>query len=712
MKNELVVPCIKVEKGDIYSIEGHNYVVFFVSEDIMGLIQKEKAHFMNHNSKYFLKQVEEGEYVKVVREEESASPNVPLEEYERIRNLSMIMDQLLKEQYPNWEDLTKPTPNNNLNRAADQAKYSIKHFRRLFYRYLRGGCDMSSLIDNRHLKMANLQKAQNSLCCTAQESFVLTHKEESFLYGLKVFEKTLHVGKAYDEMSILYYSKKIIVVENGVLMTKIEELPDVPSYYALYRFINKNLGGKTITEYIKGEKETRNNERNLTGNQRSGIITIGQAVQMDESEFSVEITDGFGRVIGKAVVYCAFDPFAQIITGLYIGLYNNYIGGVINTLFSMMEPHEEQTKRVGVHCDEYSFPSLYLPKIIYDDRGSEYMSSMMRDAMHELGIRTIPVPVAAGSYKGGVENVFHRLQSRLKRELIDDGYILTTHEGPCLAKENAVLTLDDYRAIVYRDAIEINTTSLGDLFSPDMDLIVNNIPPVPAEIWKWKLRTCFEAISITDNNKKLKSFSLLWRDRTFIRDRSGIVYKGYDLRFFVEEEWFYEMLKSKDAVDIRYNETDITHVFVRYKGIVHDPVPLSAARDELRTFSCLSWDAYDTLCKEYEQTKKIQKKKDRNIHLTTVYQNDETLAIARSAHDGIVNDTKSIPDARALELVRIEQDPNEVRNRILGVKQKSIEQDNSVLENETSGHDEEPTAGNKYENLTSEDLAAMVEEDE
>ena len=57
------------------------------------------------------------------------------------------------------------------------------------------------------------------------------------------------------------------------------------------------------------------------------------------------------------------------------------------------------------------------------------------------------------------------------------------------------------------------------------------------------------------------------------------------MRFFVEEEWFYEMLKSKDAVDIRYNETDITHVFVRYKGIVHDPVPLSAARDELRTFS-------------------------------------------------------------------------------------------------------------------------------
>ncbi len=699
---------MKIEKGNIYSIEGSEYIVFYISTDIIGFIHRDKVQFMKQDSSYFFKQVSLGKYPQVIIEEQTALPNIPSEELQRIREVSLIMDALIKDVYPEWNSLTNTAPNNKVKRAALQAGYCVKSFRRLFYHYLRNGCDMFALIDYRHLKQANSQKKQACIANVHPNTTVLTQKEEALRYGLNIFKSVKNVGKAYDSMIIKFYSTIKTVVKNNALESSVEANPDAPSYYALYRYIAKSLGGKTITEYIKGEKETRNNERYLTGNQRSGIITIGQAGQIDESEFSVSITDEYGRVIGKAVIYCLFDPAAQIITGAYIGLYNNYIGGVVNTLLGMMEPHDEQTKIVGVHCDDYSFPSLYLPKLLYDDRGSEYMSTMMKDAMEELGIKLCPVPVAAGSYKGGVENVFHRLESRVKRELINDGFILRTSDGSTLAKENAVLTLDDLRAIVYRNIIEINTTSLGKLFSPDIDMIKNNIPCVPSEIWKWKLKTCFNPISITDNNRRQKIFCLLWRDKIFIRDRDGISYKGHNLRYFSDEEWFHEMLKSKsdDDIDIRYNDTDVTHIYVRYKGIIHLPVPLSPARDELRSYAGMSWPVYDEIWKENQKERRKQKNKDRNTHLTTVYQNEETLAIAKAAHEGIVTDVNSIPEARAEARVRIENDPNEIRNRILEVNPMTMRLPS------TNTDQDEPPSQKKYTAMTEDELAALVEDEE
>lgn len=710
---------MKIEKGDIYHIEDNDYIVFYVSEDIIGFIHKDKALFMNQDTNYFIKRVIDGKFVRVMREEVDALPTLPPNEMERCLDLSLIMDKILLELYPEWNTMVKTYQNKVIKQAALQAGYSVKHLRRLLYRYLRSGCDMYSLVDQRHLKLVNMQKKNMNPLVMSKEAVVLLDKEEAMEYALSVFKIKKHIGKAYDEMLIKYFSTITSVMEDGVLQPCVEHNPDSPSYSTVRRYISNNLGGKTIKEYIQGDEETRNNDRFLTGNMRSGIITIGEAGHIDESEFSVSITDGYGRVIGKGVIYGIVDPVADMITGCYVGLYNNYIGGVINTLFGMLEPHENQTKLVGVHCDEYSFPSLYIPKIIYTDRGSEYKSGMMDEAMHELGIKVIPVPGATGSYKGGIENAFQRLQKRLKRELINDGYILTTHDGPTLAKENAVLTIEDYRTMVYRDLIEINTTKLGEEYSPDREMIENGIPPVPAEIWKWKMKTIFNPISITDTNRRKISFCLLWRDRQFTRGRDGIRYKDHKLRYFVEDEWFYEMLKStqEDKISIRYNETDISHVHVRYKGIVYPPVPLSASRDELRSFIGLSWDAYDEIYKTSKSKEKEQEKKDIDTHLTTVLRNDLTVAISRAADDGIVNDVNSIPEARALERVRIENDPNDVRHRILGTDPMAMRYPKTnYLSNNNSKEDtsalNDPVEKNKYEVLSPDELASLVEDNE
>lgn len=380
------------------------------------------------------------------------------------------------------------------------------------------------------------------------------------------------------------------------------------------------------------------------------MITIGQYMQVDECEVAVNlISDDGTQIIGKPIMYCAFEPVAQIIIGAYIGLINNSMGGFNNLLLSMLEPHNNQTEPYGVTCTDENFPSMVIPKNFYSDQGSEYMSVHMEQAMLELGIAQSIVPAAAGSYKGGVENCFHRLQAKLKTLLINDGYILETHDGAKNARSNACLTMHDFKTIVYRLIIEINTTSLGKNYSPDADMIENHVPAVPSEIWKHKMKTCYDPISVTDSNKMQIMFALLWRDKRFDIGRDGLVYHSHNLRYFVDEPWFIELLKEKTPVfDVRYDDTDVSCIYVRYKKQIHK-VPLAISRDELRSYVGLTWGAYDELFKQHKALMKEQKRKDAQVRLTTAHQNKKTRDAAKVLHDGIVNDKKEIKENRATQ---------------------------------------------------------------
>ena len=656
---------VRVQQGDIYLIDGQKYAIFYVAaDDIVGLIHMERIEFVKYDSNDFVQKIADGVIVLEPQEEEVGAPELPESELERVRELSRVMDDLITDQYPAWSQLTVTNRSHgNVFEAAEKVGITVKYFRKLLYRYLRHGRDMYSLVDNRRLAMVNKQKSK---ALTIKQSQVLDTKDVAYAYGLAVFKEKLSVQDGHDALVTKYYSTiKNVLDSTGALVPMVVPNDDAPAYDSFWRHVRKNLGGVSITDYIKGEREVRNNHRKLTGTQRSGLITIGQLMQLDECEVAVDLTDGYGHVIGKPVTYCAFDPAAQIIIGFYIGFINNSYDGVVNLFLSMMEPHENQTGPFNVHCTDYEFPSMVFPRQVYVDQGAEYMSGNMERAMHELGITVAPVPAAAGSYKGGVENVFHRLQSRLKLLLKNDGYILETHEGPEEARKNAVLTMDDFKEICYRLVIELNTSPLGEMFSPDLEMMENQIKPVPAEIWKFKRKTNFNPISITDKNRMQKAFCLLWRDKKFSVDRDGLRYKGGALRYYTNEEWFDDFMKEKpEKPDVRYHKADISKVFVRYKDIIHT-VPLMLARDELHTFKGKTWDEYDALVAGYKRIKPGIEKEEQITRLTARYQNEQTVAVARAAHEGIKNDAKHIPEARKVEQIRLEASPDETKNRVL-----------------------------------------------
>ena len=682
---------VRVQQGDIYMIDNEKCRVFLMTSEYVGYIGLNRLFIKKDDSVKFVQNVRSGKIQRCDAMADTYSVNITNEELERIQSVARIMDNILQEQYPYWEVLAKPRCKKVfLQAGAAVLGYTSKHFSQKFFAYLRSGRNIYSLVDGRHFRNIKKQTKviQNPLQDNRPSQEVLSKQELAYEDGLQEFKRVLKVQGAYDYVITKYYSETKCEMNNGVLEEVIVPNEVVPSYSSFYRYVSSHLGGRTVTQYIKGERETRNNDRFLTGNQRSGMITIGQYMQVDECEVAVNLVSDDGtQIIGKPVMYCAFEPVAQIIIGAYIGLVNNSMSGFNNLLLSMLEPHNNQTEPYGVTCTDENFPSLVIPKNFYSDQGSEYMSGHMEQAMLELGIAQSIVPAAAGSYKGGVENCFHRLQARLKTLLINDGYILETHDGPKKARSNACLTMHDFKTIVYRLIIEINTTSLGKNYSPDADMIENHVPAVPSEIWKHKMKTCYDPISVTDSNKMQIMFALLWRDKRFDIGRDGLTYHSHNLRYFVDEPWFIELLKEKTPVfDVRYDDTDVSCIYVRYKKQIHK-VPLAISRDELRSYVGLTWGAYDELFKQHKALMKEQKRKDTQVRLTTAHQNKKTRDAAKVLHDGIVNDKKEIKENRATQRAMLENDGNELRNRLLEKDTlSSVSEDAVASEPEKKSH--------------------------
>ena len=699
---------VRIQQGDIYRISDNEYRVFLMTNDYVAVISMTETVIKKYDSVKFIQMVRSDEIIKCDVKQEMLSTDISKEELQKIQGMASVMDEVLQELYPEWEILTEPRKKKKMIRdAADNLGITQRYFSRRMFTYLRSGRNIYSLVDGRHFRNIKKQTKviQNPLQDNRPSQEVLSKQELAYEDGLQEFKRVLKVQGAYDYVITKYYSETKCEMNNGVLEEVIVPNEVVPSYSSFYRYVSSHLGGRTVKQYIKGERETRNNDRFLTGNQRSGMITIGQYMQVDECEVAVNlISDDGTQIIGKPIMYCAFEPVAQIIIGAYIGLINNSMSGFNNLLLSMLEPHNNQTEPYGVTCTDENFPSMVIPKNFYSDQGSEYMSGHMEQAMLELGIAQSIVPAASGSYKGGVENCFHRLQARLKTLLINDGYILETHDGPKKARSNACLTMHDFKTIVYRLIIEINTTSLGKNYSPDADMIENHVPAVPSEIWKHKMKTCYDPISVTDSNKMQIMFALLWRDKRFDVGRDGLTYHGHNLRYFVDEPWFIELLKEKTPVfDVRYDDTYVSCIYVRYKKQIHK-VPLAISRDELRSYVGLTWGAYDELFKQHKALMKEQKRKDAQVRLTTAHQNKKTRDAAKVLHDGIVNDKKEIKENRATQRAVLENDENELRNRLL---EKDTLSD--ALEISSLGQESQELRGVPRQ-MTFDEMAALFED--
>ena len=658
---------ISVSVGDIFKIDdSYRARVIETNYEYTFVICLDKVFIEKFDTGLFLNSVQKREYVKEPTKLQTNNCELSAEESQRIQRWSNIFEQILTDQYPAWSRLVEPRYKKPyFQKGAEFMHVSKRHFARKFVAYLRSGRNMYSLVDNRHF---------NKFC---EQSKDLTEEEIRLQEALQYFKKTLSVTAAHHYLLQNYY--RTIECVDGVSKFVLLSKEKCISYKKVYTYISKNLGGRTIKQYINGEKDFRNNQRLLTGNARTGLLTIGQIFQLDECELAVTIVSeqDSNKIIGKPIVHCAFDSFAQMIVAINVGLKNNSYSGFCDLMMTMLEPHCNQTLQVGVECTDDIFPSLVLPKEIRADHGSEYESKALQRAALELGIKTSLVPVAAGSYKGGVENVFMRLQHLLKNTLLEDGYILPENNGGKNARTNACLTLTDIRKIVYQAVLDINQAVLPG-YSLTKDMIEADVAPSPVEIWRYEVGRCGNPVSVTEQNRQAILFALLSNDKKFKLTRAGIEYTGHMLRYFIDEEWFTTMLREKNPeLDIRYDDQKIDVIYVRYKRQIH-VVPLSVKREELESFKGMSWHEYEELHKIAKQKKQELGWKSLERRLETEESIRKTAKMARLLQANDVNQTDNIKQNRKSDAKLLTDTETETRNRLL--QQFDNTKDNKIAE--------------------------------
>lgn len=607
-----------IRRGDIYRIEEDEWRVFIAKAKMVAVINVNTHEIRKIKTNIFIEHVKDKLYESVSKEADH-SYTVSPEEMEIVNKRVDILDSIIIEEEERIERLlTKRMPKNKFDTKAILLGVSKRQLRRMLLSYLLSGRNKFSLVDQRK----NNSRPKNSHSKDYENP--KNDVDEILKYGLKMFVKYGKPGQAYDAVLRRYFREPVEAPDgSSVKMVTLPEEERSVSYKMLYNYIRKHTEDYSCKG--KDERDKQNNDRQLVGNSKTGVYELGQIVEADEMElgcYVVDQNDG-ETVLGKAVVYCMVEVLSGICIGAYVSLENNSMRGFQQVFLSLLEPHKNQTKGYNIDYDEEDWPSMIVPNEIRCDRGSEYMSKAYSKAMGELGIRNTPVPPGCGSLKGVVESFNGLVQTYLKAQLKNNGYVEDKYRGGDLAKGAACLTLEEIRGLVYQSVILYNRRVFEGLI--DKKYVDNNVSPTPKGIFAYEKAhgRAGDPTNVNNATRPAYLFAMLAKEeekRKFTWNRrKGIVYTFYktELRFYSQEPWFLDILKDEphpEDIEVRYNVDDIRNVYIRYKKEIHR-VPLAEKIEQQYTYADLTWDEYDECIRKKRDSKVM--KEAKQVYLDT-----------------------------------------------------------------------------------------------
>lgn len=624
-----------IRRGDIYRIEEDEWRVFIAKAKMVAVINVNTHEIRKIKTNIFIEHVKDKLYESVSKEADHSYTVLP-EEMEIVNKRADILDSIIIEEEERIERLlTKRMPKNKFDTKAILLGVSKRQLRRMLLSYLLSGRNKFSLVDQRK----NNSRPKNSHSKDYENP--RNDVDEILKYGLKMFVKYGKPGMAYDAVLRRYFREPVEAPDgSSVKMVTLPEEERSVSYKMLYNYIRKHTEDYSCMG--KDERDKQNNNRQLVGNSKTGVYELGQIVEADEMElgcYVVDQNDG-ETVLGKAVVYCMVEVLSGICIGAYVSLENNSMRGFQQVFLSLLEPHKNQTKGYNIDYDEEDWPSMIVPNEIRCDRGSEYMSKAYSKAMGELGIRNTPVPPGCGSLKGVVESFNGLVQTYLKAQLKNNGYVEDKYRGGDLAKGAACLTLEEIRGLVYQSVILYNRRVFEGLI--DKKYVDNNVSPTPKGIFAYEKAhgRAGDPTNVNDATRPAYLFAMLAKEeekRKFTWNRrKGIVYTFYktELRFYSQEPWFLDILKDEphpEDIEVRYNVDDIRNVYIRYKKEIHR-VPLAEKIEQQYTYADLTWDEYDECIRKKRDSKVMKEAKqvylDTKLHLQDTVEKQAEMAKA------------------------------------------------------------------------------------
>lgn len=375
--------------------------------------------------------------------------------------------------------------------------------------------------------------------------------------------KKVTLKDAYRLMLREFYADDIYIDEDGIEKVIINDSSVIPTmrqyryWYQKEHDIEKTLRAKL------GNKKFEKDHRAILGSSTFETFGPGSRFQIDATIADVYLVSRYNPnwIIGRPVVYLVIDVFSRMIVGIYIGLEGPSWLGAMMAIANTVSDKVEFCKEYGIPITKEQWPCEHLPEILLADRGEleGYNIERLIDAFNLYVENAAPY---RADWKGIVEKYFDVIHQKVKPLL--PGYIDKDfrQRGAKDYRLDAKLTIEDFTKIIIRQVISHNNKKYLDKYPRDLDMIKDDLLPIPIELWNWGVKN--RSGSLTYHSPDIVKFNLLPRSKATVAE-NGIRLNGmlYTSKKSASENW-HTIARNKGVwkVEVAYDPRNTSKIYL------------------------------------------------------------------------------------------------------------------------------------------------------
>lgn len=335
----------------------------------------------------------------------------------------------------------------------------------------------------------------------------------------------------------------------------------IPTLAQFRYWFNKERNIKKEVSNRFGNRVYQQKYRPILGTVRDNVYGPGQRYQVDSTVADIYLISQFDeKIIGRPNIYFVIDTFSSAIVGVNVTLDNPSWSSASNALINAMSDKVQFCKEFGIEIEEKQWPMKCVPSEILADRGSEWLSNNS-ESLLGLGITISNTSSYRAELKSIVEQSFRLLN--LKTKSLVPGSINQDFQqrGAKNYILDAKLSIKDFTKIVIKCILNHNNKLLSS-YSKDIEMLKDEVLPVPNELWNWGVKNITGSLKII--NKEELELVLLPRANATVTER-GIRFKGiyYSCIKGIEERWFEKArIKGKFNIEVSYNPNNLNNIYI------------------------------------------------------------------------------------------------------------------------------------------------------
>ncbi|KAI3349978.1 Mu transposase C-terminal domain-containing protein [Clostridium botulinum] len=376
------------------------------------------------------------------------------------------------------------------------------------------------------------------------------------LFYLKKEKKSL--AEAYRYMLRKFYSDKLIL--NGEERTLVWDKSRIPSYRQFVYWYHYFEGGKESIIKRESKKYYELHNRELLSNSTMGTFGPGSRYEIDATVGDVYLLSSVDhkKIIGRPVIYSVIDVFSRLVCGIYIGLEGPSWIGAMMALDNVVEDKVEFCSKYGIMITNEEWSNSFLPEKILADRG-EFEGYNVENLINNLNIKIENTPPYRGDLKGIVERNFRTINEKIKHMTPGAIYKQYRERGDRHYALDAKLDTYDFTAIIIHEILNHNNSIINN-YSTQIEMIKDDIKPIPNLIWNWGIQNRRCAFKYVE--KDIVRLNLMYHKRVTIT-RKGIQFNTklyYSCEEALKEEWYVKRINEK--INIVYDPRNMNYIYI------------------------------------------------------------------------------------------------------------------------------------------------------